>query len=241
MKKLSIASAIILLALIVLVAVGLSNLGPVVTKAINIYGPRLTKTEVRVSNVDISLLSGTATLSDFILGSPKGYNSPQTIKVRSIYLDVDERSLLGDTLVIDRIEVFRPEIFYEKRGGTDNLKTILDAMKSGQKKSEPSASGKTAGKRLLIKDLILREGTLNVVVPGAEGRNVRVNLSELRLRNVSEETAGAVTAEAFTAVLDAIYKQVTSPGLVGTLNRDLKTIGAKTESAVEKKKGLFGK
>ena len=241
MKRFSIVGAIILLALIVVIAVGLFNLGPIVAKAINVYGPRLTKTEVRVSNVDISLLSGTATLSEFILGSPKGFTSSETMKVRSIYVDVDERSLFGDTLVIDRIEVFRPEIFYEKRGGTDNLKTILDAMKSGQKKSEPSASRKTAGKRLLIKDLILREGTLNVVVPGAEGRNVRVNLSELRLRNVSEETAGAVTAEAFAAVLDAIYKQVTSPGRVGTLNRDLKTMGAKTESPVEKKKGLFGK
>ena len=241
MKKFGIVGAIILLALIVLLVAGLFSLGPGVTKAINVYGPRLTKTEVRVSNVDISLLSGTATLSEFILGSPKGFTSSETMKVRSIYVDVDERSLFGDTLVIDRIEVFRPEIFYEKRGGTDNLKTILDAMKSGQKKSEPSASRKTAGKRLLIKDLILREGTLNVFDPGAEGRNVRVNLSELRLRNVSGETAVAVTAEALAAVLDAIYKQVTSPGRVGTLNRDLKTMGAKTESPVEKKKGLFGK
>jgi hypothetical protein len=234
MKKFGIVSAIILLALIVVIAVGLFNLGPIVAKAINVYGPRLTKTEVRVSNVDMSLLSGTATLSDFILGSPKGYASPETMKVRSIYVDVDERSLLGDTLVIDRIEVFRPEIFFEKRGGTDNLKTILDAMKSGQKKSEPSASGKTAGKRLLIKDLILREGTLNVVVSGTGGKNVRVNLSELHLRNVSEQTAGGATAEAFTAVLDAIYKQVASPGLGGTLDRDLKTIGAKAESAVRR-------
>ncbi|HVO83715.1 MAG TPA: hypothetical protein VMU60_04745 [Syntrophobacteria bacterium] len=241
MKKFSLVSAIILLALIVVIAVGLFNLGPIVAKALNVYGPRLTKTEVRVSNVDISLLSGTATLSDFILGSPKGFTSPETVKARSIYLDVDERSLLGDTVVIDRIEVFRPEIFYEKRDGTDNLKAILDAMKSGQKKSEPSSSSKAPGKRLLIKDLILREGTLNVVVSGTGGKNVRVSLSELHLRNVSEETAGGVTAEAFAAVLDAIYKQVASPGLLGTLNRDLKTIGAKTDSAVEKIKGLFEK
>ena len=241
MKKFSIVRATLLLALIVLLAAGISNLGPIVAKAINIYGPRLTKTEVRVSKVDISLLSGTATLSDFILGSPKGYASPQTIKVSSIYLDVDERSLLGDTVVINRIEVFRPEIFYEKRGGTDNLKTILDGMKSGQKKSEPSASGKTAGKRLLIKDLILREGTMNVVVSGTGGKNVRVNLSELHLKNVNEETAGAVAAEAFAAVLDAIYKQVTSPGLLGTVDRDLKTIGHKAQSAVEKMKGMFEK
>ena len=240
MKKFSIISAIILLALIGLLVVGLANLGLLVAKAINTYGPRLTQTEVRVSNVDISLASGTAMLNDFTLGSPKGYTSPETMKVRSIYVDVDERSLLGNTLVIDRIEVFRPEVFYEKRGGTDNLKTILDAMKSGQKKSEPSSSSKASGKRLLIKDLILREGTLNVIVPGAQGRNVRVNLSELHLKNVSEDTAGGATAEAFAAVLDAIYKQVASPGLVGTLNRDLKTMGAKAESAVEKMKGLFG-
>lgn len=241
MKKFGIVSAIILLALIVAIAVGIFNLGPLITKAINTYGPRLTRTEVRVSNVDISLLSGTATLSDFILGSPKGYSSPQTIKVSAIYLDVDERSLLGDTVVIDKIEVFHPEIFYEKRGGTDNLKALVDGMKSGQKNSEPSSTGKAPGKKLLIKDLILREGTLNVVVSGSGGKNVRVKLSELHLRNVSEETAGGVTAEVFAAVLDAIYKQVASPGLVGTLDRDLKTIGAKAQSAVEKMKGMFEK
>ncbi len=239
MKKIMVVTAIILLALIVVIAVGLFNLGPIVTKAINIYGTRLTKTEVRVSNVDISLLSGTATLSDFILGSPKGYTAPETIKVHSIYLDVDETSLLGDTLVIDKIEVFHPEIFYEKRGGSDNLKTILDGMKSGQKKSKPSASRKTAGKRLLIKDLIVREGTLNVVVHGTGGKNVRVSLAELHLTNVSEETASAVTADIFAAVLEAIYQQVASPGLVGTLNRDLKTMGTKAESAADRtRKGL---
>jgi hypothetical protein len=232
MKKFSTVSAVILLALIVLIAVGLSNLGPIVTKAINIYGPRLTKTEVTVGNVDISLLAGTAMLTDFILGSPKGYTSPETIKVRSIYVDVDERSLLGDIPVINRIEVVHPEIFYEKRDGTDNLRTILDGMKSRQKGSEPSTPGKTAGKRLLIKDLILRDGTLNMVVSGTGGKNVRVNLSEVHLRNLSEETAGGVTAEVFAAVLDAIYKQVASPGLLGTLDRDLKTIGDRGQSAV---------
>jgi hypothetical protein len=251
MKRFAIVSAIIVLVLIVLLVVGLSNLGLLVAAAINTYGPRLTNTEVRVSNVDISLTSGTAMLSDFTLGSPRGFTAPETMKVCSIYVDVDEKSLLGDILVIDRIEIFRPQVFYEKRGATDNLKTILDAMKTGQKKSEPSSSSKAPGKRLLIKDLIVREGTLDVVVPGTQGRNVRVNLSELHLKNVSEDTAGAVTAEAFAAVLDAIYKQVAAPGLPGTLNRELKTIGAKAESAADrtrkgledaakKMKGLFG-
>jgi uncharacterized protein involved in outer membrane biogenesis len=241
MKKIMTVSAIILLTLIVLLAVGLSNLGPIVTKAINVYGPRLTKTGVHVSNVDISLLSGSATLSDFILGSPKGYTAPETLKVRSVYLAVNERSFLGDSPVVDRLEVFRPEIFYEKRDGTDNLRTILDAMRNGQRKPESSDSRKAAGKRLLIRDLIVRGGTLNVIVPGTRGKKARLSLSELHLRNVSEQTPGAVTADILTAVLDAIYKQVTSPGLVNALKLDLQTTGAKTESAVEKMKGLFGK
>lgn len=226
---------------LVLLVVGILNMGQLIKTAVNIYGPQLTKTEVCVSDVDISLASATAMLSDFTLGSPKGYTSPETMKVRSIYVDLDERSLLGETLVIDRIEVFRPEVFYEKRGGTDNLKTILDAIKSGQKKSEPPSPSKAPGKRLVIKDLILREGTLNVIVPGAQGRNVKVNLSELHLKNVSENAAGAVTAEAFAAVLDAIYKQVTSPGLAGALNRELKAVGATLDAAVERtKRGVEG-
>jgi len=240
MKKFSLVSVIILMALIVVIVVVLFNLGPFAAKAINLYGPRLTKTEVHVSTADISLLSGTATLSDFILGSPKGFTSPETVRVRSIYLVLDEKSLLSDTVVIDRIEVFRSEIFYEKRDGTDNLKAILDAMKSGEKKAEPSSARKAPGKRLLIRDLILREGTVNVLVSGTGGKNVQVKLSEVHLRNVSEKTAGGVTTEIFAAVLDAIYKQVASPGLVGTLDRDLKTIGAKAKSAVENMKEMLG-
>ena len=240
MKKFMVVAAIILLALIMVIAVGLFTLGPIVTKAINIYGPRLTKTDVRVDHVDISLRSGTATMTDFILGSPKGYTSPETMKVRSISMAVDERSLLRDTVIIDRIEVVRPEIFYEKRDGTDNLKTILNATKSGEKTTEPSDSRKTTRKTLLIKDLVVREGTLNVVLPGAGGKNVKVSLAELHLRNVSGETSGGVATDILAAVLDAIYKQVASPGLVGTLDRDLKTIGTKAEAAVEKMKRLFG-
>ena len=59
-----------------------------------------------------------------------------------IYMDVDEKSVTGETIIIDRIEVARPEITYEKTGGTDNFKTILNNVKKRAGKQDPSEKQK---------------------------------------------------------------------------------------------------
>ncbi len=47
------------------------------------------------------------------------------MKVGSVLVNVDEKSLTSNTIVIDRIEMINPEITYEKKGETDNFNTIL--------------------------------------------------------------------------------------------------------------------
>ena len=53
--------------------IGISNLGPIIKTAVNKYGPAMTKTDLRISDVSISLFSGEAKLKDFYLGNPKGF------------------------------------------------------------------------------------------------------------------------------------------------------------------------
>ena len=66
-------------AVIILLVVGVSNIGPIIKKAVNTYGPNITKTQVELGDVDVSLLSTEAKLKDFILGNPEGFKSPQAI------------------------------------------------------------------------------------------------------------------------------------------------------------------
>jgi|GEM_PF-6712935 len=167
MKKWIIIGGAVAIFIIILIVVGISNLGPIVKSAVNTYGPKITKTEVRLEDVDISIFSGEARLKDFCLGNPKGFKSPQAIKVGSIYVDVDEGSLAGETIIIDKIEVVRPEITYEKAHQTDNFKTILNNVKSTVGTKEPpkkQPEKESGGKKILIRNFIVRDGKVNLTM-----------------------------------------------------------------------------
>jgi uncharacterized protein involved in outer membrane biogenesis len=114
MKKFIYAGIALIVVVAAVLIIGLSNLGPIIKTAVNKYGPAMTKTDLRVHDVSISILSGEAKLKDFYLGNPKGFKSPEAMRVNAVYVDVDEKSITHDPIVIDRIEVVGPKITYEK-------------------------------------------------------------------------------------------------------------------------------
>ena len=58
MKKwILIIGALIVVVIIIVLVVGLSNLGPMIKSAVNKYGPEITKTEVHLGDVKVSLFS----------------------------------------------------------------------------------------------------------------------------------------------------------------------------------------
>jgi uncharacterized protein involved in outer membrane biogenesis len=158
---------------IALILFGLSKIGPLIKTAVNTYGPPITKTEVRLGDVGISIFSGEAKLKDLFLGNPKGFKTPQAMTVGSIFVDVDEKSLTKDTIIIDKVEVVRPQITYEKASGTDNFQTILNNVKSatgpGTTTKKP-AEEKSGGKKLLIRDFIIKDGKVNLSMTALAGR-----------------------------------------------------------------------
>jgi len=98
--------------------------------------------------------------------------------VGSILVDVDEKSLMGDTMVIDRVAVVGPEITLEKVRGTDSFQTILKNVKeatgqSGSSKKEPvKTEEKGTGKSLLIKDFVLKDGKVTLSESVLAGKSV---------------------------------------------------------------------
>ncbi len=256
MKKLLLIVGAVVVIIIILLIVGISNLGPMIKNAVNTYGPRMTKTEVSLGNVSISIFSGEAKLKEFHLGNPKRFKSPYAMIVGSTYVDVDEGSLTGDTIIIEKIEVVRPEITYEKRGGTDNLKTILNNVKRTSTTDKPSEkqSGKESGdKKILIRNFIVRNGKVNLITSVLAGKSISISatLPDIHLKDVGKEKGGSSPAEAFKEVFAALYKKITSPDVTSVLNQELKaqgldvgevSDGAKKgmENVTSKVKGLFG-
>ena len=234
MKKwILIGGGALIVIIIVVVVVGLSNLGPIIKNVVNAYGPQMTKTEVRLEDVDISIFSGKAKLKGFYLGNPKGFKSPEAMRVGSVNVDVDEKSLTGDTIIISRIEVVRPEITYEKIRGTDNFRTILNNLKGSASQGEPSkkSAGKQGeGKKLLIKDFIVREGKVNLALSMVGGKTISAPLPDIHLKDVGKEKGGASPAEVFEKVFAALHEQFTSPAMTNMLNKELKELGTSLDA-----------
>lgn len=267
MKKWMFIGGGIVIIIIIALIVGVSNLGPMIRTAVNSYGPGITRTTVELGDVDVSLFSAEAELGDFLLGNPKGFKSPHAITVGAIYVDIDESSLAGNTIVIDRIEVVAPNITYERKSGTDNFQTILNNVKqavsteaSSRKTSDAGkSSDEGGGRKILIKNFIIRDGKVNLAMGILGGKTIGAPLPDIHLKDIGKEKGGTSAAEAFKEIFSALYASITSPSVTGALNDGLKEIGARLESvgsdakkagesAVkelgdvgEKLKGLFGR
>lgn len=258
MKKwILIGGTTLVVIIIVVLVVGISNLGPIIKRAVNTYGPTITKTEVRLSGVGISILSGEAKLKGFYLGNPEGFKSPEAMTVASIFVDLDEKSITSDPVIIDKIEVVRPEITYEKAGRTDNFKTILNNVESSVRKgsaAKQQSGKKDEGKKLIIKNFIIKDAKvdLSISAVGGQSLSASASLQDIHLKNIGEKRGGASPEQVFKEVFAILYKEMTSPAVTAALNEQLKELGSSVEietpvgktdlgSATDKVKGMFGK
>ena len=239
----------IVVLLIVVVVVGISKLGPLVKMAVNTYGPKITDTELRVDDVGISIFSAEAKLKKFFLGNPTGFKSPSAMKVGSVYVDVDEGSLTKDTIIIKKIEVVGPEITYEKRGKTDNFKSILNNVQKNVPKGEPAKkepAKEGPGKQLIINDFIIKNGKVNLAVEMPGGvlgeQEIKADLPDIHLKDIGKKKGGASPAEVAKEIFAALYGKITSPNVMGALNDQLKKLGGVGIETIEKtaKEGLKG-
>ena len=239
----------IVVLLIVVVVVGISKLGPIVKMAVNTYGPKITDTELHVDDVGISIFSAEAKLKKFFLGNPTGFKSPSAMKVGSVYVDVDEGSLTKDTIIIKKIEVVGPEITYEKRGKTDNFKSILNNVQKNVPKGEPAKkepAKEGPGKQLIINDFIIKNGKVNLAVEMPGGvlgdQEIKADLPDSHLKDIGKKKGGASPAEVAKEIFAALYGKITSPNVMGALNDQLKKLGGVGVETIEKtaKEGLKG-
>jgi hypothetical protein len=230
----------IIILLIVIVVFGISKLGPLVKMAVNTYGPQITDTELRVDDVGISLFGAEAKLKRFFLGNPKGFKSPSAMEVGSIYVDVDEGTIIKDPIIINRIEVVGPEITYEKRGKTDNFQSILanvqkNVSQKGSAKKETAKEG--PGKKLIINDFMIKKGKVNLAVEMPGGvlgeQEIKADLPDIHLKDVGKKKGGASAAEVTNEIVAALYGEIQSPVVMNALKEQISSLGGAPAKAAE--------
>ncbi len=87
--------------------------GDIIKTAVEEMGPKLTKSEVKLAKVDLSLTSGQASLSGLKIGNPSGFKTSHAFKLDNISVKIDTGTITKDTIIINEILINAPEVIAE--------------------------------------------------------------------------------------------------------------------------------
>ncbi len=230
MKKVIIAGVVLLVVVAAGLFLTLSNLGPLVKKTVNTVGPKVTKTDVSVADVSISIFSGEAKIKEFLLGNPKGFKTAKAMSVGSISVDIDEGSITKNPIVINKIEIIGPEITYEKISGTDNFKQLLKNVQSSAKSEKKEAAKSSSksdkpAKKIVIENVIIKDAKAHLVMAMLGGKEITAPMPDIHLKDIGKEKDGATPAEAFEKIFSSIYDSISADSVTQVFNDGLKQLG----------------
>jgi len=258
MKKIFlIGGSAVVLGIIAMIVLAILNLGSIIKTATETYGPQITKTEVKLGSADISILSGSGSLDDFLLGNPKGFSLPNALECDTIRIKVNTDSLTSDRIIIEEIFIDGPIISYEKKGKTDNFKTILNNVnktiasekKTTKKEKTEQADSTGSEKKIQINNFIVKNGRINLggsmLAAFGQEKGMGIDLPDLHIKDIGKEKDTS-PAEAFAIVLKSMTGDVTGSVMqVGkqlqeSLGKAIDGVSSGSESIGSTIKGLFG-
>jgi len=218
LKKLLLISGIVLVVLLLVIglAVGLF-LDGIVKTGIETVGPKVTQVPITVESIHISLLGGSASVKNLIVGNPTGYQETNAISVGSAEVAVATGSLLSDKIVVKNVAVDAPEITFEGGLKDNNLTQIqknvndfVANLTGGPSTNAPAAETKPAtpakAKKLEVDHFIISGAKVHgsVRLLGANIPLPPLTLPTIELSNLGTGPEGITPTELVSQVLDAI-------------------------------------
>ena len=116
-KKILTSLLVGLLVLIMLVALLINMFGDRALKiGIETGAEKALKVGVRLDNISLSILGGKLNLNNLEVDNPQGYQNPNLLKVSSAYMALNIRSLLSDTVEMEKMQFDNISLAIEQKG-----------------------------------------------------------------------------------------------------------------------------
>ncbi len=199
---------VVIIAAVIIVCL---SLGSIVKNGVELVGPQITKTTIKLDAVNLSILTGAAKIKGLVVGSPEGYKAPNTISVGTIAVGVDPLSIFKDKIVVRSIKIESPEITFEGGLGGNNLSKIMENVNAANKDAvQKSASTNQAGvvpsKKIQVDDFIITGAKVNGNITAIGGKEINLNLTlpDIHLTDLGKGPAGITTTDLTRRVLSAI-------------------------------------
>jgi hypothetical protein len=234
---LSLGIGLLVLIIIAVIAVGLF-LGKIVKAGVERVGPKITQTTLTLDAVDLSLLTGSASVKNLVVGSPEGYKAPNAISIGLTAVSVSPMSVLSDKIVVKSVRVESPEITFEGGLNGNNLSKILDNVNGVAKNGGPEPTNNTAtvsskpGNKIEVDDLLITGAKVHgtfILFGGKEVTLPTLPLPDIHLTDMGKGPEGITSTELTRQVLNAVVSVTLKAveNAASNLTKDAgKTVGA---------------
>jgi hypothetical protein len=215
MKKILIGLAVVIVIVIGALFFLWQNLGSLIKTAVEEAGSRVTQVKVSLKEADTGgLTQGALALRGLTVGNPAGFKTDSAFKLGEVSVKVDPASVMSDTIVVKEVVIGAPQVTYEFGAGGSNIGTIqknVEKMAGGSSGGgSSSSSGGGSGKKVVIENLYVRDGKVNVSADFLQGKQTGTNLPTIHLKDIGKSSGGASPTEVAEQVIAAITKASTS-------------------------------
>lgn len=231
------------------------NAGKIVQAAIEDQGSRATQVAVRLDAVDISLQELKAGIRGLTVANPPGFKTARAISLGEVSVRIAKDWSL-DLIAIDEVMVRALEVTYEIGSSGSNITAIQQNVENFMKVmgggSGGSGSGATSeskdGPKVVINDLWIKGGKVNVSATMLQGKTLTTPLPEIHLQDIGKDSGGASPAEVVDQIIAAITKHsgnaagsldLSALGLSDISGKATEIGGAAAEAAQETVKGVM--
>ncbi|WP_025898069.1 AsmA family protein [Sneathiella glossodoripedis] len=212
-KGILVAIAIILLLFIGGIAYIYSSIGSVISQSVAQAGTSITQTQVSVASSEYSTTSGLAKLSEVKVANPAGFSVGTALNVAQVDLWIDPESLNSGVIIVKSVILQSPEVTYEIKDSTDNLRTLKKQIEDSLNRTQ----SKPGEKKFQFDQVHIKNGTVYVNSPDFNGARRTATLGTISLTNLGKGQGGMTSAEFAHVLILEILRETT----IAALNTDL--------------------
>ena len=212
----------ILLLLVVAVVAAWLYLEPLVKGAVHKFGTQIVGTEVKLDGFSLNPFAGELEVKGLSVANPEGYSAPELLSLGRIFVKLDVKSLMSDTIVVEDITVNEPKITYEMPNlSTSNVMQIQENVAKNTASTESEATDneveeevvaeEKSTKNVIIKKVLVDGGVLSAITPLQKNETALVlNMPAVELTGIGEEGQKMTIKESVVTIFNKILFNATS-------------------------------
>ncbi len=206
---------LLLVVLILLLIVGVGAyvyIDSLAEKGIERGATYATGLETSLDSAHVGVFAGRLELAGLHMDNAPGFDADRFLALDDGRVDVTLGSLRRDEVEIPDLTLTGLDLTLERKDGKDNYQYVLDNLKKLSSEEEPPTDPEEPAKRYVIRQLNLRDVT--VQLRGYPLTNPTVQIDQITLENVgSDSDKGVLLSELTGIILDQVFQAVLESGI----------------------------